>query len=513
MATTQKHAEDQEPQPNGANGDSDKHTAPAGVAGVPSAGRPGSGPALRGGIGTTPPASRVGEIAAEDLDDDRTIRRLVFNLAWPVIVENLLQTAVGVVDLLMVSRLGAAAIAGVGVSVQVLFVVFAAIMAIATGTTVLVSRFTGAKQPHEATHVLKQSVLMAVTLGILLAIVGVPSAKPLVALLGADPEVVELGGSYLQVVFLTATALTTTYILGAALRGAGDSRTPMYVALGINVVNVVVSYILIFGVLGFPAMGVVGSAWGSAVGRTLGAAALLVLVARGVRRTGITLVGRQGWYPDTALLWRLLRIGLPSMAEGLSRSVGMLLFSAIVISLGTAVFAAQRITFNVISLSFLPGFGFAMAATALTGQALGAGKPDRARRATWLSVRSATIWMSSMGALFLFAAPWFMRAFTPDPEIVEIGAEALRVMALGQPAVAVSFVLAGGLRGAGDTRFPMLNTTVGMWLIRLPLAWLFVSVFGWGLSGAYAAFVVGPFVEATTAYLRYRTGNWQHLKV
>ncbi|HEV2121443.1 MAG TPA: MATE family efflux transporter [Chloroflexota bacterium] len=478
-----------------------------------SAGRPGSGPALRGGIGTTPPAGQTGQIAAEDLDDDRTIRRLVFNLAWPVIVENLLQTAVGVVDLLMVSRLGAAAIAGVGVSVQVLFVVFAAIMAIATGTTVLVSRFTGANQPHDATRVLKQSILMAVALGVFLAVVGVPSAKPLVALLGADPDVVELGGGYLQVVFLTSIALTTTYILGAALRGAGDSRTPMYVAFGINVVNVVVSYILIFGELGFPAMGVVGSAWGSAVGRILGAVALVVLVAHGVRRTGITLVGRQGWSPDPALLWRLLRIGLPSMAEGLSRSVGMLLFSAIVISLGTAVFAAQRITFNVISLSFLPGFGFAMAATALTGQALGAGKPDRARRATWLSVRSAALWMSSMGVLFLIAAPWFMRVFTPDPEIVAIGAEALRVMALGQPAVAVSFVLAGGLRGAGDTRFPMLNTTIGMWLIRLPLAWFFVSVLGWGLSGAYAAFVAGPFVEAVTAYLRYRSGNWQHLKV
>jgi multidrug resistance protein, MATE family len=497
----------------------DHSTQPAGEANARTSAStiamPGTGASARGGIGTPPSGlGRPGQpIPPEGLDDDRTIRRMVFGLAWPVIVENLLQTAVGVVDLLMVARLGAAAIAGVGVSVQVLFVIFSAIMAIATGTTVLVSRFTGSEQPEKAAHAVKQSMLMAIALGIFLALAGIPGAKPLVAALGAGPEVVELGGGYLQVVFLTAVVLTVTYVLGAALRGAGDSRTPMYVALGINVVNVAASYVLIFGALGFPAMGVVGSAWGSAIGRGAGALVLVALMLRGVRGTKISLRGASGWAPDPALLWRLLRIGLPSMGEGLSRSVGMLVFSAIVISLGTAVFAAQRITFNVISLSFLPGFGFAMAATALTGQALGAGKPDRARRATWLSVRSAVTWMGSMGLLFIVAAPWFVRVFTSDPEIVEIGADALRVMAIGQPAVAISFVLAGGLRGAGDTRFPMVNTTVGMWLIRLPLAWFFVAKLGWGLPGAYGAFVIGPVVESIAAYLRYRAGKWQQIKV
>ncbi|HEX2035118.1 MAG TPA: MATE family efflux transporter [Chloroflexota bacterium] len=462
---------------------------------------------------TPPPARTVADGApAAARDDDSTIRRLVFNLAWPVIVEQLLQTAVGVVDLLMVSHLGAAAIAGVGVSVQVLFVVFAGVAAIATGTTVLVARFVGAGVPQDANRVLKQSVVLAIGLGLFLAIVGIPGSHALVAALGAEPEVVEAGGSYLQVVFLTATALTLTFVLSAALRGAGDSRTPMLVALGINVVNVAVAFVLIFGHLGFPAMGVVGSAWGAAAGRIAGTLALIVLLLTG-GRTGLRLTGAAGWLPDPGLIARLARIGLPSMAEQLSRSVGMLLFSTIVISLGTAVFAAQRISFNIISLSFLPGFGFSMAATALTGQALGAQNPDRARRATWFAVRSACLWMGSMGLLFLAAAPLFMRAFTDDPAIAGVGSDALRVLAFGQPQMALALVLAGSLRGAGDTRFPMVVTSISMWLIRLPVAWLFTTVLGWGLPGAYASFIFGSTLESLAIYLRYRQGSWQRLKV
>jgi putative MATE family efflux protein len=459
------------------------------------------------------PGATLAEARPQPLDDDRTIRRLVVHLAWPVIVENLLQTAVGVVDLLMVSRLGAAAIAGVGVTVQIMFVIFAAIAAIATGTTVLVARAIGAGDARMAERVLKQSLLLAAGLGVFLAVAGMPAAKPIVALLGAEPDVVELGGTYLQIVFLAATALTVSYVLGAALRGAGDSRTPMLVALGVNVVNVVAAYVLIFGHLGFPALGVAGSAWGASIARTAGMLALLILLVRGAGRSRLRLGAGAGWRPDVSLIARLLRIGLPSMGEQLSRSLGMLLFSTLVISLGTAVFAAQRITFNIISLSFLPGFGFSMAATALTGQALGAGKPDRARRATWFAVRSAVAWMGSMGVLFLVAAPLFVRVFTNDPAIVAEGARALRVLALGQAQVAVALVLAGGLRGAGDTRYPMLTTTASMWLLRLPVAWVLTKVLGWGLPGAYAGFIIGSTLEALAIYIRYRSGGWLRLKV
>lgn len=462
---------------------------------------------------TLTPRAAARETVSEPPVDDRAVRRLVFALAWPVIVEQLLQTALGFVDLLMVSRLGADAIAGVGASVQIVFIVIACISAIGTGTTVLVARFIGADEPGESARVLKQSFGLAVALGVVLALAGVPTARWQVAALGVEPAVADLGGAYLRVSYLAAGALTLSLVLGSALRGAGDSRTPMLVAVGVNAVNVVAAYGLIFGHLGLPALGVTGSAWAAAIARTAGAAALLMLLVRGVGRSRLRLSGRAGWSPDLPLVGRILHVGLPSMAEQLSRSVGMLLFAEVVISLGTDVFAAQRITFNIIGISFLPGFGFSIAATALTGQSLGAGRPEQARRATWFSARSASLWQGGMGLLFLAAAPLFIRAFTDDPAILMFGAEGLRVLALGQPQTAIAQVLAGGLRGAGDTRYPMLVTALSMWLLRLPLAWVFVEVFHWGLPGAYLGFVAGSTVEAAAEYLRYRTGKWQRLKV
>ena len=165
---------------------------------------------------------------------------------------------------------------------QVLFVIFSGIAAIATGTTVLIARFSGAGQRTDATKVVKQSILLGTLLGVVLAVFGIPLAEPLVAALGAGPEVVEAGGVYLQIVFLSGVPLTLAFVLGAAMRGAGDSRTPMLVAVGINVVNVVVAAVLIFGLFGFPALGVAGSAWGAAAGRLAGTLALLVLLVRGV---------------------------------------------------------------------------------------------------------------------------------------------------------------------------------------------------------------------------------------
>ncbi|MAG34658.1 MAG: MATE family efflux transporter [Dehalococcoidia bacterium] len=470
----------------------------------------------------TPPASPTTPAAAgapgptgiaAELDDNRAIRRTVFGLAWPVIVENLLQTAVGMVDLLMVSRLGAAAIAGVGIGTQVLFVVFMSIGALAISTTALVARRTGEEKPAAASRVLKQSVLLALVAGVLLALFGVPAAESLVRLLGADPEVVTLGGSYIRITFLFSGTLVASFVLGAGLRGAGDTRTPMLAAVLINVVNIALDYVLIFGHLGFPALGVLGSAWAAAIGRTAGAGALALLLLRPASIGRLSLLGRDGWRPDFPILTRLVRIGVPSFIEGLSRSLGFLMFSTIVLGLGTTVFAAQRVVFSLMSLSFMPGFAFGIAASALTGQALGAKRPDRARRSTWFAVRSAMLWMGSLAVLFFFAGPWLMLPFTNDQEIVSVGSAGLKVLAFGQPFFACSMVLAGALRGAGDTRFPMLIAGLGMWAVRLPLAWWFALGLGGGLPGAFASFALGSAVEATIMTWRYRRGRWADIKV
>jgi putative MATE family efflux protein len=443
--------------------------------------------------------------------DEQHLLRSVNHLALPIIAENLFQTLLGVVDMLMVSKLGAAAIAGVGTALQIMFLVIAALSAVTVGTTVLVARFTGAGQAHDAGRTAKQSLLLGVALGVGIAVLGHVFAHPVIALLGATPAVVQTGGDYLDVVAQMSVFLVIQLVCAGALRGAGDTRTSMIVTGLVNAVNVVVAYALIFGHFGLPALGVLGSAWGASAARAVGALVLLALLLSGRRK--VSIAGRPGWRPDRSLMRRILKVGLPSMIEQSLMSGGMLLYSVIVIGMGTAVYAAQRITFNALSISFMPGLGFGLAATTMTGQALGAQRPDLARHATWIAFRLAALWMGTIGAaLILFGQP-IMHLFSADPTIDGVGTAALRVIALSQPLQALGQVMAGRLRGGGDTRFPMLATGLSIWLVRLPLGWLFGVPLHGGLPGVYVSNVVDAGVRAVATYLRFRGGHWRTIRV
>ncbi|HEY8743873.1 MAG TPA: MATE family efflux transporter, partial [Chloroflexota bacterium] len=249
----------------------------------------------------------------------------VNRLAVPIIAENLFQTMLGVVDLLMVSRLGAAAIAGVGTALQIMFLVMAALSAVTVGTTVLVARFTGARQPEEASHAAKQSLLLGLALAAIITVLGHFFSRGFIALLGATPEVVQTGGDYLDVVAQMAVFLVLQMVCAGALRGAGDTRTPMIVTGLVNIINVIVAYTLIFGHFGFPALGVLGSAWGASIARAIGAAVLLGLLFSGRRR--VRIAGGAGWRPDGSLMKRVLKIGLPSMMEQTFMSGGSLVYA------------------------------------------------------------------------------------------------------------------------------------------------------------------------------------------
>ncbi len=435
----------------------------------------------------------------------------VNRLAVPIIAENLFQTTLGIVDMLMVSKLGAAAIAGVGTSLQIMFLVISALSAVTVGTTVLVARFTGAGQGDQAGKAAKQSLLLGVALAAIITVLGHNYAYPVVRLLGATPDVVQSGGGYLDIVAQMAIFLVIQLVCGGALRGAGDTRTPMIVTGLVNAVNVVVAYALIFGHFGFPALGVLGSAWGASVARAIGAIIMLVILFSGRRKVQIR--GRSGWRPDVGLMKRVVKIGLPSMIEQSMMSGGSLLYSVIVIGMGTDVYAAQRITFNALSISFMPGMGFGMAATTMTGQSLGARRPDLAKKATWVAVRMAALWMCTMGAALIIFGPQIMRLFSTDPTIDTVGTAALRVIALSQPLQALGQVMAGSLRGAGDTRFPMYATGLAVWLIRVPFGWLFGVVLNMGLPGVYISNVMDSGARALANYLRFRAGRWQKIRV
>jgi putative MATE family efflux protein len=344
----------------------------------------------------------------------------------------------------------------------------------------------------------RQALLWSLLISLPLAALGVPLTPAIIGLFGLPVDVAAVARDYLGVTMGSVGALTLMLLAGGVLRGAGDGRTPMLVTLGANVVNVAVSYALIYGEFGLPELGAVGSAWGSVAARLLGAAVLVAVLLRG--RAGVRAGGGGSWAPRPGAARAILRVGLPAALEEVLVIGAFASLTPVVATLGTAPLAAHRVVINVLSLSFLPGIGFGLAATALVAQAVGAGRPAEARAVTAIALRWAAIWMGGLGLLFLVAAPALVRIFSDDPALIAAGAAAIRVVALTQPLWAVTFVLAGALRGTGDTRTPLAITGAVNWA-AVALAALLVQVFAPSLALVWAAFLIGAPIEA---YLFYR---------
>ena len=319
------------------------------------------------------PETGAADTAPEPMTIEPMTQRRVLTLATPIIGENLLQTLVGAVDTFMVARLGAAAVAGVGIGFELVFFIISILSAIDIGATVLVSQAIGAGQQERANRLARQAIVWGLLLAVPVSIVMFVAAPTVIGLFGAEPDVTAAATTYLQVTAATSVALFLSFVCGAVLRGAGDSRTPLQAAVLANIVNVIVAYVLIFGHFGLPALGVAGSALGAAAGRSLGAAYMLVVMARG--RKAISLGGTWGWRPRLATARQLFTLGVPAAMEQVLSSGAFMVLVGVVALIGTHALAAQQITFTALSLAFLPAFGFSIAATALVGQSIGARVP------------------------------------------------------------------------------------------------------------------------------------------
>lgn len=427
-----------------------------------------------------------------------SIRRRVFNMAWPVISENFLQTMLGIVDTLLVARLGVEAIAGVGSAQQVMIFVISVLSALSVGSSVLVAQAVGARNFARASVLARQSLVWSVAFSVPLAILGYLFSEQIMAIFGVEPEVARLGTEYLEVTMATVVVLVLSLIGGGALRGAGDSKSPMQVTALANVINVVLSYGLIFGVWGLPAMGVVGSAWATFYSRVIGVFLLLVIMWRG--RGGVSIRGQGGWMPKLAVAKDVLNIGIPAALEQVITFSGFFVLTIIVAGLGTVALASHRIAFNALSLSFLPGVGFGVATTALVGQSLGARRFAEGQAVARIATLWSVVWMSSMGALVFIFAPQLIHFYTDDPQVIEIGSAGLRIVALAQPFWGILFVQAGALRGLGNTKFPLRINALGNWT-AVGLAFLFIQIFGGNLVAVWSAFLI---TAPLTAFLLWR---------
>jgi putative MATE family efflux protein len=444
-------------------------------------------------------------------DAPLSLNRQLFQLAWPSLIENLLQTLLGFADMIFVGQLGAAAIAGVGLGVQWMFTLQVAFMGLAVGSTALVARAVGAGDKEEAERIAKQSLILGVLVSLGIAVIGLLFSDAIIRVMGAAEDVTAIGAGFLRIVTVFSVVMGIMFIGGGTLRGSGDTRTPMMITAFINVINVVLSFLLVLGNFGFPRLGTIGTATATTIARGIGAALILYVLFK--RGSILKLPARGGWGLHRDTVKRILNIGLPAAAEQIVFSLGFLLFSAIVLLLGTKDLAAQQIAFNISGFSILPAFAFGVAAITLVGQNLGAKNPARAEESAIQALKSGTVWMVLMGVGYILWREFLVGLYTTDPEVRRLGEMLLVFIALAQPMQSVSIVLASALRGAGDTRATLVITFIGIWVVRVAFGFLMGIVLGLGLFGVWLGWIADFSARAVLIALRFRTGKWKTLKV
>lgn len=414
-------------------------------------------------------------------------QRRVLTLALPIIGENLLQTTVGVVDTLLVSRLGDDAIAGVGVGAELVFFTIAILSAVSIGATVLVSQAIGAGDSERASRFARQAISWGLVIALPLSALLFTLTPSIINLFGTEPDVHDLGIEYFEVIGATASVLLLSYLCGAVLRGAGDSRTPLKAASIANAINIIASYLLIFGHFGLPELGVAGSAWGATIGRSISALYMLRALWKG--KTPVSIHGTVGWRPRRRFGADLFRLGIPAALESVLIEGGFTVLVAIVATIGTEALTAQQISFTAMNLGFLPAVGFSMTATALVGQSVGARSADDAIKAFSISRRLALFWMFGGAILYASVPRQIVGFFSDDEKVLDYGVRGLMTIGMSLPLWALWMVSAGALRGSGDTRGPMIRGVTTVWT-AVALAWIGVRYFDFGISWVWATFVV-----------------------
>lgn len=439
------------------------------------------------------------------------MRQEMLRITWPAFIELVMSTLFGMVDMMMVGRLGPAAITSVGLTNQPFMLLLAIFAAVNIGGTALVAWSVGGNNSNKAKAVTRQIIVINLILGIVISFLGVLAAGSIVRFMGAGPDTMQLATVYFKIVASGLVFQALMMGITACLRGAGQTRIPMAYNVGSNLLNVFGNYVLIYGKWGFPCWGVAGAAVSTTLSRLLACLAALGVVYFS-RWSDLKISIKDNYWPDWEIIKKIFAIGMPSAMEQFVLQSGLMLFAKIVSGLGTVGFAAHQIGLNISGLSFSPSKAFGVAATTLVGQSLGAGDTDLAERYARYIRKVAFFIACITGTVFILFSHSLALLYTSDLIVAGMAGTVLKILALAQPGQSTQLALSGALRGAGDTMYPLYASMLGIWGFRVGMTYLYVNVFGWGLIGAWVALVLDQYIRSIVIYLRFRSGKWKYIK-
>ncbi len=445
--------------------------------------------------------------------NNKALYRDIIQIAWPSLIELTLTQLASMVDLMMVGQINYNALTAVGLTTQPKFLLMTLIQSLCVGTTAMVARYKGAGKQDKANLVLRQSLMLTFFIAIVMAVLGFAFATPMIRFMGGNEETLADAVAYFKIQMIGFVPLGLTFVFTAALRGAGDSRTAMIYNTTANIVNVICNYILIYGHFGFPALGVAGASIATIIGQFVAFCMGLYAVIHKTDRKYLHLKFSEGFRPDKDAISSIFMIGVPSMIENLIMRAGMITFSKLVVSLGNVYYATHQVCMNIQALSFMVGQAIAVSSTSLVGQSLGKKRPDMAKAYSFRSATIGFILSIVLGLIFVFFGKGIVRLYNDDVQVVTLGGTIMMFVAFLQPFQCTQFVLAGSLRGAGDTRATAVITTITVLFVRTGLAFLFIKGLNWGLYGAWAAMACDQILRTVLVTARYMNGKWMFLKL
>jgi putative MATE family efflux protein len=431
-------------------------------------------------------------------------------LAIPMVLEMIMESLFGVVNVFFVAGLGSDAVSAVGMTEQILTILFTIAIGLSMATTATIARRIGEKDTAGARAAAVQAVAAGIIVSVAAGVLGAKFAPQLLRAMGAWPSLLETGSQYTSLLLGGSGTIVLLFLMNAIFRGAGDAAIAMRVLWLANLVNIVLVPCLVVGWGPFPKMGLTGAAVGTTIGRGVGVAYQFWSLFRG---KGRVVLRAEDLRLDPKLMLRLLRISVPGMFQYAIATASWLALVRIVASYGSAALAGYTIGIRILIFALLPSWGMANAAATLVGQNLGAGKPWRAEQAVWRTGLYNMIFLGSVAVIFIVFAGPITRLFTNDPQVIAMGTDCLRFISYGYPFYAFGMVVVQAFNGAGDTRTPTMVNLFCYWLWEIPLAYTLARPLGMGPRGVFLAIAIAESTTACVGVVMFRRGRWKQKKV
>ena len=434
------------------------------------------------------------------------IGRAIILLAIPMVLEMCMESVFAVVDIFWVAHLGADAIATVGLTESMLTLMYAVAIGLGIGATAMVARRVGENNPEGAARAAVQAIALGLIVSVVFAVIGVTLAPRLLQAMGGSPWVLEHGVNFTKIMFAGNASILVLFLINAIFRGAGDAAIAMRVLWLANAINIVLGPCFIFGLGPFPEMGVAGAAVATTIGRSTG---VVYAFSKLIRSGGRFDIRRQHVRLEPAIMARLVSLSSTATFQvfiGMASWIGLI---KTISSFGSNAVAGYTIGVRVLVFALLPSWGMANAAATMVGQALGAGKPDRAEKAVWIAGFYNMICLGFVGLMFVIFARQIIGLFTDDPNVAYYGIDCLRIVAYGFLFYAYGMVLTQSFNGAGDTWTPTIINLFVFWLWELPLAYLLAIVFKIGPRGVFLSIMIAFSTLAVISAVVFRRGGWK----